>query len=119
MHGFKTVPVEEVAKEKLASGARVRLWLDDQLVIDAWDEITLEIFKTTYHFTRELASPPILLHAGERVPIKIEYACPGGPDAHLHLYWLSRSFDLRHVPREYLYSAEAGAKNPEKKPNRR
>jgi hypothetical protein len=85
------------------AGARVRLWIGDQLVIDSWEKIVLEHFEKRWDFTRELSSPPIPLTAGQLVPIKIEHASPGAPDEHLHLYWASRSFDLRHVPRAYLY----------------
>jgi hypothetical protein len=90
---------------KNESGDRVRLWIDGKLVIDAWDKIKLERFQTDWYYTRELASPPIALLAGKRVPIKIEYVAHGGTDEHLHLYWMSRSFDQRHVPRAYLYPA--------------
>src|SRR5437764_988254 len=50
-------------------------------------------------YTRDVNSAPIALRAGRRVPIQIEYASPGGADAHLHLYWSSRSCDPRHIPR--------------------
>ena len=51
---------------------------------------------------RELSSPPIQLHAGQKLPVRIEYASPGGPQEHIHLYWMSRSFDLRHVPQLFI-----------------
>jgi hypothetical protein len=89
------------------SGARVRLWIANKLAIDSWNNITLEQFKTGWPYTRELISAPIPLLAGKRVPIRIEYATPRIADAHLHLYWSSSSFDLRHVPTVYLYPDEA------------
>jgi hypothetical protein len=89
------------------SGARVRLWIANKLLIDSWNDITLEQFKTNWPYTRELISAPIPLQVGKRVPIRIEYATPRIADAHLHLYWSSLSFDLRHVPRVYLYPDEA------------
>jgi hypothetical protein len=93
------------------SGARVRLWIANKLTIDSWKYITLERFKTSWGFTRELVSAPIALQVGVRVPIRIEYASPRIAEAHLHLYWSSPSFDLRHVPRAYLYTDEAAIEN--------
>jgi hypothetical protein len=88
---------------KQDAGARVRLWIDGMLVVDSWDGITLRGSLKDWRFTRELSSPAVALTAGKLVPIKIEYASAGGEDEHLHLYWMSRSYDLRHVPKEYLY----------------
>ncbi len=93
-----------------SSGARVRLWIADKLVIDAWEEIVLEQFQTSWYITRELVSSPIPLEVGRLVPVRIEYSSPGGPNEHLHLYWESRSCDLRHVPKVHLYPGEAAAR---------
>jgi hypothetical protein len=82
-------------------GSKVRLWIDSELVIDDW---SVKEGKTdNWIRTRTCTSPPVRLHAGELVPIKLEYAGAGGKDAHLHLYWKSPSFDLRHVPKTLLY----------------
>jgi hypothetical protein len=91
------------------SGAKVRLWVGDKCVIDSWQHIKLERFKTEWHMTRELVSEPIPLRVGARIPIRIEYASPRIPEAHLHLYWSSPSFDLRHVPTAYLYAEQVRA----------
>jgi hypothetical protein len=90
--------------ESSNTGSRVRLWIGERLIIDAWDDVSLKALQTAqWRFTRGLQSEPISLRAGERLSAKIEFASPGGADAHLHLYWGSPSFDLRHVPQAYLY----------------
>jgi hypothetical protein len=96
------------------AGARVRLWVAGELLIDAWDDVKLEHFNSGWLFTRAFSSPPIALKAGEPVPIKLEHASPGQPDEHVHLYWMSRSFDLRHVPRAFLYPQGSSPESVEK-----
>jgi hypothetical protein len=94
--------------EPSKTGSKVRLWIGERLIIDAWDEVSVKPLSTTqWRSTRGLQSEPISLRAGERLPAKIEFASPGSADAHLHLYWGSPSFDLRHVPQAYLYPAQS------------
>jgi hypothetical protein len=83
-------------------GAKVRLWVDGKKVIDSWDKATSGKVEG-YVRTRWLKSEPVSFTAGSRVHIKLEYAATGGDEAHLHLYWESRSNDLRHIPRALLY----------------
>lgn len=89
------------------SGAKVRMWVDDKLVIDSWDGIEPRVVNG-YVYTRGAVSMPVPLTAGTRVPIKIEYAAAGGADVHLHLFWESFSGDPRHVPAESLYRSSLG-----------
>jgi PA14 domain/FlgD Ig-like domain len=96
-----------------SAGSRVRMWLDQKLVIDCWDQVVLGLPKIGFRFTRGLVSPPIALQSGQRVPIRIECATLPGRNAHLHLYWMSRSFDLRHIPTAYLYPDSAGLETTE------
>ena len=85
-----------------ATGAKVRLWIDGKLIIDSWDKVT-PAKVDGYVRTRWLKSQPLALGAGKLVTIKLEYAAAGDKDAHLHLYWESKSTDLRHVPAVSLY----------------
>lgn len=88
------------------SGAQVKLTIGGVLVLDSWSSITPS-GKTAagFIFTRPSVSVPVPMLAGQKLPIKIEYAFPGNPNALLHLYWQSQSLDLRHVPQAYLYPA--------------
>jgi hypothetical protein len=84
------------------NGARVRVWANDELILDQWSQINLAAVARPRN-TVAYDSKPVRFVAGEKLPIKIEFAAADDPDAHLHLYWSSPSFDLRHVPRNYLY----------------
>jgi hypothetical protein len=88
-------------------GSKVRLWIDDKLVIDEWDLVKFETVKGWWR-TRDCHGIKISLHAGKRVRLKLEYASTGGPEANLHLYWQSPALDLRHVPQRFLYPSDAG-----------
>jgi hypothetical protein len=92
----------EARNKQGALGSRVRLWVDDKPVVSSWDEVKPGKVEG-YHRTRSFQSDPIPLQAGKRVPIRLEYSASGGGEAHLHLYWESRSFEMRHVPTELLY----------------
>lgn len=87
-------------------GARVRVWANDELVIDQWSKIELTAVAKPRN-TVAYDSKPVRLTAGKMLPIKIEFAAAADPDAHLHLYWSSTSFDMRHVPRAYLYPSRS------------
>jgi hypothetical protein len=83
-------------------GAKVRLWVDGKLAADGWDGVTPGKVDV-YVRSRRINTRPIKLMAGRRMPIKIEYSAAGQKDAHLHLYWESRSNEMRHVPKTLLY----------------
>jgi hypothetical protein len=89
-------------REGQATGAKVRLWIDGKLAIDSWDKVAP---KKTEGCVRTcwVESDPVKLHAGQLVSIKLEYSAAGEKEAHLHLYWESKSNDLRHVPTSALY----------------
>ena len=80
----------------------MRLWVDGKLMIDSWEGVRQGKAEGWYR-TENYSSGPIPLTAGQRVPIKLEYSAAGEKEAHLHLYWESRSNELRHVPQKLLY----------------
>jgi len=101
----------EARDKKGALGSRVRLWVDGKPVVNSWDDV--EPGKVEgYHRTRTFVGDAILLHAGKRVPVRLEYSAVGGDEAHIHLYWESRSFEMRHIPQEYLYGPIQADKAP-------
>lgn len=70
----------------------VRLWVDDELVIDNWvDQAATEV------------SGSISLTAGKRVPIVMEYFENGG-DAVARLSWESASLEREIIPETRLFS---------------
>jgi hypothetical protein len=83
-------------------GSKVRLWIDGKEVIDEWDRVKFRKV-TGWWRTRPCYSTRVRMHAGQLMPVKVEYAGTGGNEANLHLYWKSPSFDLRHVPQTALY----------------
>ncbi len=68
----------------------VRVWMDDRLVIDAWDE------------EKKSFSEPVDVQAGRKVPIRIEWR-QLKPDPEAHLNWESLSQPIQHIPPAYLY----------------
>jgi glucose/arabinose dehydrogenase/PKD repeat protein len=69
----------------------VRLWIDDQLIIDQWND-----HPPTSH------TGNITLNANERYSIKMEYYENGG-GAVAQLYWSSSSLNEEIVPQNRLY----------------
>ena len=96
-------PAYHPPHHKGTEGSRVRLWIDGKLVIDSWDGVQPGKTKVNWWVTQNLTSGPISLTAGKRVPIKLEFSAAGGDLAHLHLYWESRNWDMRHIPGALLY----------------
>lgn len=72
---------------------KVRLTIDGQVVVDAWDERP--------QWRSRLRSRPVALTAGRPVPIVLEYARTGPGD--LHLSWESVNTGVTHVPTASLY----------------
>ena len=94
----------------------VRVWVGNKLVLDAWEKPAREmafreciskfrrIFgdvwnRDTLRNIRLTAIVP--LRAGEKTPIRIEYAKTSA--GYLHLAWESRSQEIEHVPASALY----------------
>ncbi len=71
----------------------LRVWLNEQLVIDDW----------TTHPAQEVESAPLNLVAGQRYLIRIEYF-QNHDDAVARLAWRSPSTPLQLVPQSQLYS---------------
>jgi hypothetical protein len=84
----------EVYTFSVDTSDRVRLWVDDTLVVDAW-EPPLEP-------PLEPPSGPITLGAGERYPLRLEFAEDTG-EARVILSWESPSQPLQVVPSDRLY----------------
>ncbi len=75
-------------------GDKVRVWIDDKKVIDAWSE---------FH-GNWLSGDTIELRAGEEYPIRVEYSNDDG-DSSMHLSWESHiSQERRTIPRRHLFS---------------
>ena len=69
-----------------------RLWVDDHLVLDAWEG------KATHSFY----SAPVALRAGLRHSIRLEYGERTG-QAHVSLFWRSTSQPIEVVPQSQLH----------------
>jgi hypothetical protein len=76
----------------------VRVWLNDQLVLDKWQDAP---------GTNPWQTPPLILQAGQRYDLKVEYAYPGGRDAQFSLVWCSDTLEWMRVPTPYLYPESA------------
>lgn len=74
----------------------VRLWVNDELVIDTWD-------KPDQRDARP-HSKPIALTAGQKVPIRLEYRRTG--NGSLHLCWESLTQPIAHIPATALYARQ-------------
>jgi len=70
----------------------VRVWIDNQLVIDAWTSAGTDV-------TQQIK---INLTAGEKVPIQIDYANKTG-DGNIKLKWQSASQPSEVIPQSQLY----------------
>ena len=69
-----------------------RLWVDDRLVLDAWEN------NNTHNFH----SAPVALRAGQRHTIRLEYGERTG-QAHVSLFWRSTSQPIEVVPQSQLH----------------
>lgn len=89
-------------------GAKVRVWIDGELVLDRWDEIEMKPAEPEWGWwkTRYEKTEPIPMTAGEKLSIRIEFAGCGGVDSHCHLNWESFTQERKHVPSEFLYPNE-------------
>lgn len=69
-----------------------RLWVDDRLVLDAWESNNAHNFY----------SAPVALRAGQRHSIRLEYGERTG-QAHVSLFWRSTSQPIEVVPQSQLH----------------
>ncbi|MCL4205249.1 MAG: hypothetical protein KJ000_22430 [Pirellulaceae bacterium] len=76
----------------------VRVWLNDQLVLDKWDGSPE---------TNPWQTPPLMLQAEQRYDLKVKYAYPGGSDAQFSLVWCSKTLEWMRVPTPYLHPEPA------------
>ncbi len=70
----------------------VRLWVDDRLVLDAWESNGAHKFN----------SEPVVLRAGQRHAIRLEYGERTGT-SHISLFWQSTSQPIEVVPQSQLH----------------
>ncbi|HTL06617.1 MAG TPA: PA14 domain-containing protein [Chitinophagaceae bacterium] len=80
----------------LSSGGGHRLWIDNKLILDKWEE----------HYPDSFQSAPIRLVAGQRYDIKLEYFNQDA-DTGMGLFWKSASLPLEYVPQSQLYASPA------------
>jgi hypothetical protein len=73
----------------VAANGGVRLWINDELWVDQWSNYT------------GIVHQPVLLEAGNRYNIKLEYASKGNPQ--VNVYWQSASQQREVVPKSRLY----------------
>ena len=66
----------------------------------------------TNRLGNRMTSPPLPLKAGEKTPIRIEYA-KMGKQGTLHLCWESASQEIEHVPQACLYPPAGAVADPE------
>lgn len=74
-------------------GGGVRLWINDKLLIDHWQE----------HYTTTYDAAPIALEAGKKYRIRLEYF-NNDDRSSLYLFWQSQSLPKELVPQSQLYS---------------
>lgn len=89
----------------IGSKDRVRLWIGDQLAIDAWAAVDPKRprHKVTAGSIDEVVSQPIALTAGKRVPIRLEYISEGPEQGSLSLNWDSLTQERQRIPTASLY----------------
>jgi alpha-L-fucosidase len=89
---------------------RVRMWIDDQLVIDDWAPADPKRRRPrqTDAGIDEVVSQPVPLTAGRRVAIRLEYASEGPEQGSLSLNWDSFTQERQRIPTAFLYPAAAG-----------
>ena len=88
---------------------RVRLWIDDQLVIDDWAPADPKRRRPrqTDAGIDEVVSQPVPLTAGRRVAIRLEYASEGPEQGSLSANWDSFTQERQRIPTAFLYPTVA------------
>ena len=84
---------------------RVRIWVADRLVMDGW----------TNTGGAHVTSGPVALKAGEKTPIRMEYAKTTTRGS-LNFCWESRSQEIQHVPAACLYPPDGVTTDSEVQP---
>jgi PA14 domain len=103
--GFLEPQSSETYGLHVCSDDGARLWLDGQLLIDAWAD----------HGPSEQAAK-LKLEAGRRYAIKLEYFERAG-EAMARLLWSSPTLGKQPIPTTQLYSAESAAPSPDASPS--
>jgi len=83
-----------LGREAGGAADKVRLWVDGRLILDAWDQADGSDLKRR--------SSLVAFDAGQRVPIRLEYAASSG-SGELHLCWESAGEEIGHVASACLY----------------
>ncbi len=91
---------------ELDAGGGYRLWINNQLVLDHWNEVYPDSFRTA----------PINMQAGQLYDIKLEYFNEDKLTG-AGLKWLSSSQQLEYVPQTQLYSDSVGVPEPNPDPD--
>lgn len=92
LSGFVIPPVDGDWSFFVEVDDSVRLWIDDKLVIDGWND------------RAEYLSPAIRLGGGQPVPIRIEFREKGG-EAFIRVYWQHPQRPRQIIPVESLFSS--------------
>jgi hypothetical protein len=98
--GQLAAPSSEAYTFYLTSDGGARLWVNNQLVIDRWEQPT----------EPQTSSAPVELRAGKKADVRVEYYNAGGKAA-VSLLWSSASTPKQIVPYQYMYP-EAAADKP-------
>jgi hypothetical protein len=77
----------------LGSGGGHRLWIDNKLIIDSWEE----------HNPAAYESKPIMLQAGKKYDIRLEFFNNNNKSG-IGLAWQSESLPMEYVPQSQLYT---------------
>jgi RHS repeat-associated protein len=95
-NGQLAAPSSEAYTFYLLSDGGVRLWVNNQLVIDRWQP----------PFEPQTSSAPVKLKADAKADIRVEYYNAGGKAA-IHLLWSSASTPRQIIPQRHLYPEAA------------
>jgi hypothetical protein len=76
----------------------VRVWLNDQLVLDKWNGSPA---------TNPWQTPPLMLQAGATYDLRVEYSQTGVAAPQFSLSWCSYTGEWLRVPTQYLHSTVA------------
>jgi alpha-L-fucosidase len=82
----------------------VRVWIGDHLILERWETGGLEL-DTTLVEEREGLRGRILLDAGRKYPIRVEFY-EKELEATVHLFWSSPSLPRQVVPQECLFTSQ-------------
>lgn len=92
LSGYVVAPIDGEWSFFVEVDDSVRLWIDEKLVIDGWND------------RAEYLSPPIRLAGGEPVPIRIEFREKVG-EAFLRVHWQHPQRPRQVIPVEALFSS--------------